>query len=134
MDTITDPTTYRDRTQDWLDYFHTRRKQIISKMITPEIIAEHERDPRGTGDAHSRELSEILRYIRNIPSAGKIFIYAVRPFHEYRLARMRGAGGKTEMLGNATFGTEGEAAHAVFIARLTELGLWSSSDSAGDRS
>lgn len=134
MDTITDPSQYRDRTQDWLDFFHTRRKRIISRMITPDIIAEHGRDPRGTGTAHSRDLSEILRYIRNIPSTGKIFIYAVRPFHEYRLARMAGAGGKTEMLGTETYSTEGEAAHAVFLARLRELGLWGAGTGAGDRS
>lgn len=134
MDTITDPSKYRDRTQDWLDHFHARRKRIVSKMITPEVIAEHQRDPRGTGDAHSRDLSEILRYIRNIPSAGKIFIYAVRPFHEYRLARMAGAGGKSEMLGTETFVTEGDAAHAVFMARLNELGLWNSSGGEGYRS
>jgi branched-chain amino acid transport system permease protein len=126
MDTITDPSKYRDRTRDWFDFFHSRRRQIIAQMITPEVIEEHKRDPRGTGGAHSRELGEVLRYIRNIPSDGKTFIYAMKPFHEYRLARMAGAGGTTQLIGNEIFKTEGDAAHAVFMSRLAELGLWNS--------
>lgn len=122
-----DPSKYRDRTRDWLDFFHSRRRQIIARMITPEVIEAHKRDPRGTGGAHSRELGEVLRYIRNIPSDGKTFIYAVKPFHEYRLARMAGAGGTTQLIGNEIFKAEGDAAHAVFLSRLGELGLWNSS-------
>ncbi|BCH67864.1 hypothetical protein GOZ97_20820 [Agrobacterium vitis] len=121
---ITDPSHYRDRTEDWSGYFNQRRKDIIRKMVTPELIAEHERNPRGNGDSHSRDLSEVLRYIRNIPSSGKIFIYAVKPFREYRLARMGGPGITTELMGNETFSNENDAAHAVFSARLQELDLW----------
>lgn len=123
---LTDPTKYRDRTEDWFWYFHERRKKIIHEMITAELISEHQQNPRGNGAAHSRELSEVLRYIRNIPTTGKIFIYAVRPLQEYRLARMCEPGGTTEMMGNETYATENDAAHAVFMARLKELGLWSS--------
>ena len=121
---ITDPSKYRDRTQDWLGYFHDRRKKIIRGMITPDLIREHERNPRGNRNAHSRDLSEVLRYIRNIPTTGKIFIYAVKPFQEYRLARMGTPGGTTEMMSSEKYATEGEAAHAVFMARLRELDLW----------
>ena len=121
---IADVSTYRDRTEDWFRHFHNRRKKIIRGMITPELIREHERDPRGNSSAHGRDLSEVLRYIRNSPSVGKIFIYAAKPFHEYRLARMCAPGGTTEIVGSRTYETEDAAAHAVFIARLEELGLW----------
>jgi hypothetical protein len=120
---ITDPSKYRDRTEDWLGYFLDRRKKIIRGIITPDLIGEHERNPRGNRNAHSRDLSEVLRYIRNMPTTGKIFIYAVKPFQEYRLARMCAPGGTTEVMGSETYATEGEAAHAVFMARLRELGL-----------
>jgi hypothetical protein len=128
---ITEVAKYRDRTADWSRHFHERRKAIIRRMITPELIAEHERDPRGNSSAHSRDLSEVLRYIRNIPTAGKIFIYAARPFHEYRLARMCAPGGTTEMVGSETYATENEAAHAVFMTRLADLGLWGESAEKG---
>jgi hypothetical protein len=123
---LTDPAKYRDRTEDWFGYFHERRKTIVHKMISAELIAEHQQNPRGNSATHSRELGEVLRYIRNIPTTGKIFIYAVRPFQEYRLARMCEPGGTTEMMGNEIYATENDAAHAVFMARLKELGLWSS--------
>ncbi|MDX6231418.1 MAG: N,N-dimethylformamidase small subunit [Nocardioidaceae bacterium] len=129
--TLRDPNAYADKTADWLQFFTSQRRLELADLATESVLQEHANDPRGTLADHSDELQQLLNFARGLPIAAKVFVHAVRPHETYRLARMAGRGGVTEYFDDREYGTEREAVHAAFVARLTEQGVLASSETAG---
>ncbi len=93
----------------------------IRPRITVEIIDEHRADPFGA--SHSPDLEMVLRYLRRNPvrSKPRYLLVETQPFREWRLAlydRQRGVG---PTVTDCSFGTRGEAQHAIFVRRLLDL-------------
>jgi hypothetical protein len=117
---LKDPTAYRDKTADWMALFMELRRPELAELATPEVIDEHEREPRGVTTQHSDALQYVLNFARNLPIDAKIFVHAVEPHARYRLARMAGRGRTTEVFDDTEYATEPGAVHAALVARLTE--------------
>lgn len=117
---LENPTAYRDKSADWLERFMDLRRPELAEIATPDLLREHEQDPRGVRQLHSHELQELLDFARGLPIDAKIFVHAVEPHRRYRLARMAGRGSTTEVFGESEYATERQAVHAALVARLTE--------------
>ena len=126
---ITDPRHYSDKTVAWTADFLRRRVAELAPLITNALLEEHKNDPRGMHTPHSHELKQILDFIHNQPTTGKSFIYAARPYAEYRSGVMLGRGVTPTIDETTKYGSEREAVHAVFLARLKTLGLSPSANS-----
>jgi hypothetical protein len=127
---ISTPTACRDHAADWIEYFYRRRGAEISEMITDEVVAEHERNPLQAHGHHSATLHLVLNHFRNAPIIGKEFVYAVRPYAEYRIGIVTERGRPADMLDDRTFASEEEAVHAVFLARVAKLRAGLAADEA----
>lgn len=120
---LSDPTRYRDKTLDWSSWFGATRRAALARLITPELIAEHARDPAGQTRRHSTALQEVLNHLRAAPTVGKPFAYIELPYRRYRIGRMGGRGVDPKIEARPIYAEERAAIHAVFLARLEWLGL-----------
>lgn len=102
----------------------------IKPRITPEIIAEHSAKPLGK---HSDDLERVLTYLRKrgLELAGKYILVCTVPHQEWRLATISGIPGVPPELQDDTFPDRYAAEHAIFVRRLTDLGLISGSTPGG---
>ena len=117
------PNDYEDKNAHWMAFFADARREALKPMITPALLAEHAEDPRGDRSQHSTALQEVLNYLHGLPTDGKSFAYAEVPYARYRLGILRGRGKAPDLSDPRVFATEQEAVHAVFVQRLTMLGL-----------
>jgi hypothetical protein len=119
---LTDPTAFRDKTEDWLEVFRARRLAALRPLVTAELVAEHRARPK---EPHGRDLQLVLNYVRGpaAPVAGKVFVHVRRPYVEYGLAVMTDRGTPPILLDDGPFATEREAHHAAFLRRLEAHGL-----------
>jgi hypothetical protein len=100
---------------DW----DAKQRERIKALITDELIAEHAARPLGQ---HSDALERVVQYFRRQPGAGKYIIVATEAWGEYRIGVLSGERGQVpEILGDATFGTEEEAMHGIFLRRVADL-------------
>jgi len=120
---LSDPHRYRDKTADRMAWFMRTRQRELRPLITPELIAEHMRDPSGATTHHSTQLQEVLNLLRSAPTTGKPFAYIEVPYKRYRIGRMRGRGHAPDIARGPVYDNERAAIHAVFLARLDWLGL-----------
>ncbi len=120
---LSDPTRYRDKTLDWMAWFNARRCADLAVLLTPELIAEHERNPFGMNGPHSAALQEVLIFLRSAPTPEKPFAYAEEPHRRYRVGRMRGRGQAPDIATRPVYTSEQAAVHAVFLQRLIWLGF-----------
>ena len=120
---LSDPASCRDKTLDWMSYFSASRRDALAPLVTPELIAEHKKDPSGSLALHSPALQDVLIYVRSQPVDGKPFAYVEEPYRKYRIGRMRGRGSAPEIVDDEIFTAERDAIHAVFLHRLRWLGL-----------
>ncbi|HTX62880.1 MAG TPA: hypothetical protein VMD28_04540 [Acidimicrobiales bacterium] len=103
-----------------------RRREIerqLLDLLTPELVEEHRRSPVGR---HSPALAQVLAYLRQMPTEGKLAIYSPRAA-PLRVLRLSGVQGKPhDDLGPAGAQPDGVAedvaAHDVFLRRLRALG------------
>ena len=101
--------------------FEERRRAEVTRLITDEIVAEHERQPIGH---HSADLQRILNCLRRGPWARRYALLCTKPHREWRLALLSGQRGDPPLLlDEKPFGSESKAHHAVFLRRIAELQL-----------
>lgn len=97
--------------------FHDRMRTDLRPTLTPELIAEHERQPFGQ---HSDALRRVLTYLGSFPIQGKLIVehdgneqwYVCRFVYTDVLRAERVAG---------PYPTEGEAVHSVFLHRVRQV-------------
>ena len=101
-----------------------RRAEIVhglAPLVTDELVEEHRRRPVGH---HSPALAQVLAYLRQAPTAGKLAAYAVEPGRSWQVVRLSGVPGRPHDLSDpARFASEAEVGHEIFLRRLAELGL-----------
>jgi hypothetical protein len=83
------------------------------------LIAEHAAAPLGL---HSDDLQRVMNYFRRQPQPGKYILVATGPWQEYRIGLLSGQRGQVvKILGEATFASEEEALHGIFLRRVADL-------------
>src|ERR1700744_4259303 len=97
--------------------FHAKLRASLRPLITPEVIAEHRRNPLGQ---HSDPLQRLLNYFGAMPIDGKLVTEHDGADHWY-VSRLSGfpAVRADRILG--PFDSEGEAMETVFRRRLTDV-------------
>jgi branched-chain amino acid transport system permease protein len=120
---LTDPGTHRDRTEDWMAFWHERRKAALLALVTADLIEEHRRDPIGVEKDHSHDLRRVLTYLRMAPTVGKDFIHASIPFQEFQIGVISPRDHEVDFPPLARFASPGAAGHAVFLRRLASIGV-----------
>ncbi len=96
--------------------------EALRPLVTPELVAQHRRNPRGP---HSHELTLVLNFVRGPAFAmdRKPFVHLRQPYNEYGLALMTGRGEPAVLLEDTSYSSEREAIHAAFLQRLAAYGL-----------
>ena len=102
----------------WRRYDKMQR-DYLKKLVSPEIIAEHEYCPLGQ---HSEALERLLLYFRRAPLDDKYAIIAVEPFKAYRIVALSGHRGVApRIVEEKTYPSQEAAYHGVFMRRLQDL-------------
>jgi hypothetical protein len=96
--------------------------QQVRPTITAETIAEHRANPFGAG--HSPALEILLRYLRRNPVPGKprYVLLETTPYQEWVIALHPGGKAAPITATDARFTSQAAAQHAIFLARLRDLG------------
>ena len=115
-----DQTGYlNDRSGIALARWDARTRAAVRRLLSTEVIAEHQRDPRGH---HSDTLKRILDYFRRSSVLTPYVVICSEPFREWRVARLSGVRGQAPVfVDEQTFKSETEAIHAVFLKRVAEI-------------
>lgn len=100
--------------------FHKRLRDHLKTLITPELIAEHQRDPLGH---HSDALARVLNYFRRGEQADKYIIHRMVPAEErFRIMALAGTRGMPpRVVDDREYTNINEAYHAVFLLRVNDL-------------
>jgi branched-chain amino acid transport system permease protein len=116
---VADP--LRDRAAEAGEVFTRHLRSRLDQLVDADLVAEHCRSPVGT---HSPALAHVLAYLRQQPTPGKLALLATRPGKEWVMIRLSGRPGHPhELLVDRKFYDEDEALHAVFLQRLSDLGV-----------
>ncbi len=108
------------------------RMYVLPHLVDPArraaIIAEHKADPLYSptrpgepAPMYSQPLMRLIDKLRVAPQAGKHVIVETAPGAEYTIGQLPEARGGTVRLTGETYGTRGEAEHAIFLKRLAAL-------------
>lgn len=122
---LSDPGAYRDKSADWLEYFHSRRREVVKQLLTPEVLElQHHFDDVETIERYPH-YHLVMNYVRLAPAVGKFFVYAEEPYRRYRIGVITQRGRAAEILdeSHGVFENERDARHAVFRMRLQSMGF-----------
>jgi branched-chain amino acid transport system permease protein len=115
----TDATRVQDRTQVVYADWNRKHRAMIASLITDELIEEHRVRPLGQ---HSDDLERVLQYFRRQPQAGKYLGVMTRPWQDYRIGVISGKRGiAATILDDASWDSEDEVLHAIFLRRVSDL-------------
>lgn len=102
----------------WRRYDKMQR-DFLKKLVTPELIAEHEATPLGQ---HSEPLERLLLYFRRQPLPDKYAIQVVEPFSAYRIVALSGQRGVApRIVEDKLYQSQDAAYHGVFMRRVHDL-------------
>jgi len=122
---LSDPLDYRDKTADALEVFHARRREVVGRLLTPEMLELQRtmREPETIEKYPHYHL--VMNYLRLAPAVGKSFVYAEEPYRRYRIGLITQRGTPAEILDESrgVFDNERDARHAVFRLRLEHIGI-----------
>jgi branched-chain amino acid transport system permease protein len=108
-----------DRAGIALARWDARTRIVVRRLLSEDIIAEHQRDPRGH---HSDTLKRVLDYLRRSNVLTPYVVICTKPFREWRVARLSGARGQPPLfVDEQAFQSEAEAIHALFLKRVDEV-------------
>lgn len=113
-------TEVHDKQELYYRRFNKRLRDKLKDLITPELIAEHQRDPLGH---HSDALARVLNYFRRGEMADKYVIHRMVPAEErFRIMAVSGARGMPpRVVDDREYADIKEAYHAVFLLRVNDL-------------
>ena len=99
--------------------FDKRTRDALQPLITPEVIEEHRRCPRGQ---HSDALMRLLNYFRVASLVDKYALMVDAPFKCYHVIALSGVRGvPPRRVDDKTYSVLDEAYHAVFLKRCQDL-------------
>jgi len=112
-------TETRDKDLIYWRRYDKMQRDYLKKLVSPEIIDEHERCPLGQ---HSEPLERLLLYFRRAPQDDKYAIVVVDPFKAYRIVALSGVRGVAPRTVEERIYPSQEAAyHGVFMRRVQDL-------------
>lgn len=112
-----------DRDERVYRAFDAANRERFKALVTPELIAEHQRGPRAI---KSDDLLRILDYFRRGPVAGKYVAIVEEPFARWRIGVLSGVKGQPiEVDESEDFHSEPDVQHAIFLRRLRDMGALS---------
>jgi branched-chain amino acid transport system permease protein len=113
-------TEVHDKQELYYRRFNKRLRERLKGMITPDLIAEHKRDPLGH---HSDALSRVLNFFRRGEMADKYVIHRMKPAEErFRIMAVSGSRGMPpRVVDDREYTDIKDAYHAVFLLRVNDL-------------
>ena len=101
--------------------FDAGLRERLIRLVTPDLLEEHRRNPVGH---HSPALAVVLAALRQAPTRGKLALLAIEPGCQWMIIRLAGEQGVDHDLSDpARFSDENDALHEVFLRRLGEAGV-----------
>jgi branched-chain amino acid transport system permease protein len=99
--------------------FDKMQREYLKRLVCPEVIEEHRRQPLGQ---HSEALERLLLYFRRHPQEDKYAVECLEPFKAYRIVAFSGQRGVApRVVEDKVYASETEAYHGVFLRRVQDL-------------
>ena len=116
MPEIAAPVPDQDRL--YRDRFEARLRTELARLITPELIEEHRRQPVGQ---HSDDLERVLRYLRSRPGENKHVLFEIEPDRVFKIVALSGRRDLPPSdVDDRIFTARAAAIHALFELRVRE--------------
>jgi hypothetical protein len=119
---LTDPTAYRDKTEDLMAVFHAERREMVRRLLRPGLLDLDQVKDRPETIEHHADMHLVLNYLRTLPIVGKSFVFAEEPYQHYRVGLVTGPGEPAEIL-EERYDDERAALDAVLLHRLRSIGI-----------
>ncbi len=108
-----------DKDQLYFRRYDKMQRDYLKKLITPEIIAEHEAKPLGQ---HSEALERVLLYFRRAKMEDKYALHRVGPDGPFKIIAFSGTRGVSpRIVEDKEYATEEAGYHGVFMRRVHDL-------------
>ena len=112
-------TETKDKDEVYRRRFDKMQREFLKTLVTPEVIAEHQRSPLGQ---HSEALERLLVYFRLQPQVEKYALAVIDPFKAYRIVALSGQRGvPPRVVEDKIYKSQEEAFHGVFMRRVQDL-------------
>lgn len=112
-------TETNDKDQLYFRRFDKIQRDYLKRLITPEIIEEHRRQPLGQ---HSEALERVLLYFRRTKMEDKYALHRAGPQGPYKIIAFSGTRGVSpRIVDDREFATVDEGYHGVFMRRVHDL-------------
>ena len=100
-----------------LERYHSRMRERLRPLVTPAVVAEHQRNPFGhPGD----DLRRLLTYFGNLPAVGKL-ITEHDGAERWYVCRRAGAPPAHAERVAGPFDDQAEAVHVIFRRRVADV-------------
>ncbi|RUX22294.1 hypothetical protein EOA13_36215 [Mesorhizobium sp. M7A.F.Ca.US.011.01.1.1] len=131
MPGVSDPARYINKeVEHFHPVHHALRRKHMRKLITPDVIEEHRRNPLGYGpDFHSWPLHHLLGYFRTQPESAYLMPYHHADKQSFGIA-VSTRGQEPFVLEGHSYPTVDAARHSIFEMRVAELTAEEGSDDA----
>lgn len=108
-----------DKDQIFARRFDKMQRDFLKRIVTPEVIEEHQRRPLGQ---HSEALERLLIYFRRQGQVDKYAIFAAKEFESYKIVGLSGHRGTApRLVEDRSYGSIDAAYHALFLRRIQDL-------------
>lgn len=108
-----------DKDQIFARRFDKMQRDFLKRIVTPEVIAEHQRRPLGQ---HSEALERLLIYFRRQGQVDKYAILVTREFESYKIVGLSGHRGTApRLVEDRAYPSINDAYHALFLRRIQDL-------------
>jgi branched-chain amino acid transport system permease protein len=108
-----------DKDRLYFQRFDKMERDYLKRLIKPEIIEEHRRQPLGQ---HSEALERVLLYFRRAKMEDKYALHSASPRGPYKIIAFSGVRGVSpRLVDDREFKTLDEGYHAVFMRRIHDL-------------
>jgi branched-chain amino acid transport system permease protein len=108
-----------DKDSIYFRRFDKMQRDYLKRLISPEIVEEHRRQPLGQ---HSEGLERILLYFRRTKMEDKYALHRAGPRGPYKIIAFSGVRGVSpRLVDDREFATLEEAYHGVFMRRVHDL-------------
>lgn len=107
-----------DKGLDVRAYFDAKTRDYLVRVITPEVIEEHCRNPHA--QHRSEGLARLMFYFKNLPKEEQ-YALRVMPDGTYRITDFPRGRQRPSVLDNTVYATPQGGLHGIFLRKIKDL-------------
>ncbi|MFZ2871534.1 hypothetical protein [Zavarzinia sp.] len=100
------------------DYFDAKTRRYLKRVITPDLIAEHRRDPHA--QHRSEPLGRLLFYFKSLP-VGQQYALRLTADGRYRITDIPRPGERPADVDATDYPDTASGLHGIFLRKINDL-------------